>query len=199
MKVTDRVYGALLITTIRALEKAGNLNEAALPSLERGLLHAQRWGEQMSGRVDAKYTKVAHGIAKRIFDTRADAKEAWAERKEATKRAYEAFIAGMDRETKLKNGYKRRIFQGWDEDEEEEEGNLSKDEEKDTEDNKRSEDDEDSGDEEERQKSKHGIPWYAAGDASDATFTHDDFKLEPAWKAYQKYEFQPSPEYLNNV
>ena len=64
--LTDRVYGASLVTVLRALKKEGRLDVEHFPSLEFLLREGARWGKNMPcRRID--YDAVLRGIGERLF------------------------------------------------------------------------------------------------------------------------------------
>jgi hypothetical protein len=67
-KLTNVVYGASLITVLRALKKEGTLGATHFPSLETILRIAAEWGHEMKGlRAGSKYYRVCKAIGKRLF------------------------------------------------------------------------------------------------------------------------------------
>ena len=80
--ITDKIYGALLITTIRALESAGTFNEENIPNLEVCLELIADWGDAFGTDLRSKYPKVIKGLGKTLFGTREEEERKSVERKE---------------------------------------------------------------------------------------------------------------------
>ena len=66
---TNKVYGAFLVATLRALSKIGGLDVTHYPSLETFLQSATEWGIRMEtmGDVGSPYYTVCQGIGERLF------------------------------------------------------------------------------------------------------------------------------------
>lgn len=68
VEVTNAIYGALLVTTLRALVTEGKLDASHFPSLESFLKGASEWGRAMKGlSCDSDYDLVCQAIAWRLF------------------------------------------------------------------------------------------------------------------------------------
>lgn len=66
--ITNKVYGACLITVLRALKKEHRLNVTSFPSLETLLRNAAEWGETMKDiACPSNYPLVCKAIGKRLF------------------------------------------------------------------------------------------------------------------------------------
>ena len=157
--ITDKIYGALLITTIRALESAGTFNEENIPNLEVCLELIADWGDAFGTDLRSKYPKVIKGLGKTLFGTRTEE-----ERKsmgEKKTKAYDEFVKNLSDEEREKRG---DISPGEEEDDEEE--------------------DEDEDEDEDEKKEKG--PWYGKAKAADASFSHSSFKFTPIWREYKK-------------
>ncbi|THH30689.1 hypothetical protein EUX98_g3495 [Antrodiella citrinella] len=70
VKYTDKVYGAALITVIRALKAENRLDVEHFPTLKTFLRYASSWGMAMHGSGMGKYTKVLNAIGRRVFNVK---------------------------------------------------------------------------------------------------------------------------------
>jgi hypothetical protein len=64
VELTDKLYGASLVTTLRALDKEGRLDATSFPTLETLLISAAEWGSAMEG---STYHLVCKAIGRRLF------------------------------------------------------------------------------------------------------------------------------------
>lgn len=91
--LTNKAFGACLITTLRALAKEKRLDVAHFPSLETVLERAAKWGENMDGiSAGSDYHVVCKGIGKRLFGNKSDAQRA------LEKKRVQEWIATLDKE-----------------------------------------------------------------------------------------------------
>ncbi|KAJ7653480.1 hypothetical protein B0H17DRAFT_1147069 [Mycena rosella] len=66
--LTNKVYGASLVTVLRALKTEGCLDVLHFPGLETTLRHAAQWGEEMKSiSCDSDYNLVCKAIGARLF------------------------------------------------------------------------------------------------------------------------------------
>jgi len=71
--LTNKVYGACIVATMRGLKKDGRLDTTNFPALETLLKNAAEWGEAMKGMgCDSPYYIVCKGIGKRLFKDKSD-------------------------------------------------------------------------------------------------------------------------------
>ncbi|KAJ3531510.1 hypothetical protein NM688_g7564 [Phlebia brevispora] len=89
-ELTDRVYGASLVTVLRALKKENRLSPEHFPSLETILKLATEWSKGMPQSLD--YHTVLQGIGKRLF------KDKSAETLALEKARVEEWIDGLPKE-----------------------------------------------------------------------------------------------------
>lgn len=66
-ELTDKAYGAALVTVVRALQKEDRLDVEHFPSLETFLRAGAAWGVGMAGATGSTYYKVLNGIGRRLF------------------------------------------------------------------------------------------------------------------------------------
>ena len=110
--VTDRVYGAFIVATLRGLEAEGTLNEDAIPDLD-GSLKLMASVADIHG---AAYGKVVKGYGKKLFGDRTKEER---ERVRLTHdEAWKAFVRGLSDEERKERG---DVLPGEDEDDEDEE------------------------------------------------------------------------------
>lgn len=155
---TENVFGALLVTTIRALESAEPpiFNEDAIPNLESALMSIAGWGE---GSCNMEYTKVIRGYGKKLFGARTP--EERTALRETRKESYEAFVKGMSERERKKRGDK--VPGGSDDDE-------------------GGEDEDDDGEENDEDQE----PWFGNAKAKDAGINNASFRMTAAWKSYKE-------------
>lgn len=67
VELTDKVFGASLVTVLRALKAENRLDVEHFPSLETLLQTASEWGIAMHGMCMGEYYKVLNGIGGRLF------------------------------------------------------------------------------------------------------------------------------------
>jgi hypothetical protein len=71
VEITDKVYGASLVTVLRALKKEERLDVANFPSLETLLKTAADWGTAMKGQAtESNYHRICQAIGKRLFENK---------------------------------------------------------------------------------------------------------------------------------
>ncbi|KAF9464237.1 hypothetical protein BDZ94DRAFT_1256618 [Collybia nuda] len=69
VKLTNKVYGSLLVTVLRALKKADRLDTTHFPSLEYLLRNAADWGDEMdSMSCPSNYNRICRAIGWRLFN-----------------------------------------------------------------------------------------------------------------------------------
>ncbi|KAK0230627.1 hypothetical protein IW262DRAFT_1339451 [Armillaria fumosa] len=90
--ITDRAYGSLLITVLRALKQDGCLDTANYPSLETLLKYAAGWGESMPR--DAGYSGICKAIGYRLFNSKSEEQVA------LEKARVDEWMKGLDKETR---------------------------------------------------------------------------------------------------
>lgn len=74
INITNKVYGAAVVTLLRAIEKTKRLNSANFPSLEDFLRRAVEWGKDMKDMSgDTDYDQFCKAVAKRVFKNKAPA------------------------------------------------------------------------------------------------------------------------------
>ncbi|KAH8114402.1 hypothetical protein DFH11DRAFT_1841190 [Phellopilus nigrolimitatus] len=171
VEATDKVYGALLITTIRALASASPslLNEATLPDLETCLTRMARWGDDMDSDLSCRYSKVLKGYGRLLFGMRT--LEEREQMKAARKGAYEAFVRGLSEAERKRRGDRTP-------------GVTERDD----------MDDDDEDDEDEEDEGDDSGVWYGKAVVEDLEYNHGSFKLTPAWKEY-KNQLASAPRY----
>ena len=164
VRITEQTYGALLVTTIRGLCEAGQLNENTIPDLELSLMAMAHSAEALSDDFDTCYHVVLKGYGKRLFDTRTNEERERA--KEAQSKAFEAFVKELRKKDREKKGYAVEGSQG-------------------CEDN----DGDDDGDEEEAEagKKKSSKPWFGKAKATDSNEEHATFRHTAMWRKYKAY------------
>lgn len=69
-EITDKVFGALAITLLRALKEANRLNVVEFPSLECLLRTIVSWGEMTNF---SEYALICKTMARRIFGSKSEA------------------------------------------------------------------------------------------------------------------------------
>lgn len=68
-QLTNKAYGSLLVTVLRALKKADRLDVANFPSLEYILRNAAEWGDDMKSMAcPSNYNRVCQAIGWRLFN-----------------------------------------------------------------------------------------------------------------------------------
>ncbi|KAJ7498661.1 hypothetical protein FB451DRAFT_1016821, partial [Mycena latifolia] len=66
--LTNKVYGACLVTVLHALKKDSRLNASHLPGLETTLRQAAKWGEEMKSiSCNSDYDLVCKAVGARLF------------------------------------------------------------------------------------------------------------------------------------
>lgn len=100
MKETNSAYGALLMTTVRALQKEGTFDEAHITNLESVLFEIVDWGKNVLFFTESEppYLKPFLGLGQQIFGKQPqEAKE----RREITQKAmFDEWLSGLDEEQK---------------------------------------------------------------------------------------------------
>ncbi|KAK0461981.1 uncharacterized protein EV420DRAFT_1528198 [Desarmillaria tabescens] len=89
---TDKAYGSLLITVLRALKQDGRLDTTNYPSLETLLKYAVGWGESVP--VNTGYSGICKAIGYRLF------KNKTAEQVALEKARVDEWMKGLDKETR---------------------------------------------------------------------------------------------------
>ncbi|TDL16231.1 hypothetical protein BD410DRAFT_643922 [Rickenella mellea] len=120
--ITDLAFGALLVTTMRALQASSTFNEDNIVNLEYTLREAASWGEAMSGVTRSKYVKVVKGLGRKIFGGLTD--EERNERSKWREVVFEQWLKGQSEEVREE---RRRQLE--DEDEEDDEDDEDEEEE----------------------------------------------------------------------
>ncbi|KAF9464897.1 hypothetical protein BDZ94DRAFT_1281792 [Collybia nuda] len=74
IRITNKFYGAAVITVLRAIDKAGYLESTTFPSLEDFLQRAEEWGNDMEIMFGGdKYALFCKTVAKRLFQDKTSA------------------------------------------------------------------------------------------------------------------------------
>jgi hypothetical protein len=110
VEVTNKLYGAAVVTLLRALEKENRLNATHFPTLEYFLKQVTEWCkemEKMSGSPD--YGRVCKAIGRRLFE---DKPEAYVAMEEAR---LEEWIKGLEAEDRaeVEEGMKVKENEAW--------------------------------------------------------------------------------------
>jgi hypothetical protein len=92
IEITNTVYGASLVTVLRALKKEGRLDTTHFPSLETTLKYAAEWGQAISKLCGGSYHRVCQAIGMRLFKKKSKQTIA------LEKARLEEWIAGLDAE-----------------------------------------------------------------------------------------------------
>ncbi|KAL5501708.1 hypothetical protein ACEPAH_8968 [Sanghuangporus vaninii] len=166
VRATEGAHGALLITTIRGLEEAGQLNEQTIPDLELSLMAMAHSAEALSGDLDTCYHIVLKGYGKKLFGTRTN--EEREQTKEARSKAFEAFVKGLSKQEREKKGYMVGRAQNDSSDDGEE-------------------DDEEEEEEKEVKKKIASKVWFGKAKAIDAAREHSTFRSTTMWRKYKNY------------
>ncbi|TCD69881.1 hypothetical protein EIP91_005958 [Steccherinum ochraceum] len=119
IELTDKVYGASLVTVLRALKKEDRLDLQHFPSLETFLMAGSSWGISMTGVDMGEYYKVLNGIGQRLCNAQDKTPESIALRKAQV----EEWILTLPK--KEQDDYKemcKKGKDGMDEDDEEDDG-----------------------------------------------------------------------------
>ncbi|KAL5519916.1 hypothetical protein ACEPAG_1576 [Sanghuangporus baumii] len=164
VRATEGAYGAHLVTTIRGLEEAGQLNEENIPDLELSLMAMTHSAEALSDDLDTCYHIVLKGYGKKLFGARAN--EEREQTKEAQSKAFEAFVKGLSKQEREKKGYMVGSAQS----------DSSDDDEDDEEEEK-----------EEAKKTNASKVWFGKAKATDAAREHSTFRSTTMWKKYKNY------------
>ncbi|KAK0482064.1 hypothetical protein EDD18DRAFT_1201854 [Armillaria luteobubalina] len=90
--ITDRAYGSLLVTVLRALKQDGRLDTTNYPSLETLLKYAAGWGESVP--IDAGYSGICKAVGYRLFNSKSEEQVA------LEKARVEEWLKGLDKETR---------------------------------------------------------------------------------------------------
>lgn len=106
--LVNRIYGAFLLQTLRALHTNSELNESVLPDVEIGLERFTRWGNFVEQCLVFKsaFLTVVRGYGVKLFRDRSDS-----ERRESRLNAYKQFLEGalgMEMVIKIRGKVRRR-------------------------------------------------------------------------------------------
>lgn len=156
VRITESAHGALIVTTIRALDAAGQLNRRDLPDLSYTLRDMAEWTGAWWDTLDTSYHTVLKAYGKKLFG--GQTQEEREREKEVTKKAYNDFVKRLSPDEREKGQY-----EFW-EDEDEEEGEDE------------DEDDEQSG----------TTMWYDDGDLRDINKKDTSFSVSSTWKKYKE-------------
>ncbi|KAI0677630.1 hypothetical protein C8Q78DRAFT_1003597 [Trametes maxima] len=161
VEATIKAYGAMLVATIRGLEKDDALNEVDIPNLEEAL---QSFARSFDSGSDAEefFNNIVRAYGRKLFGDRTDEerKNIWRSRWEA----YVAFVKALPDEEREKRGEMVPDEDG------------EKDKDADGEDGEGSEDNDDDDD---------GEAWFGDVNVKDAQKTHRDFAVSRTWKEYK--------------
>ncbi|KAL5482522.1 hypothetical protein ACEPAI_9116 [Sanghuangporus weigelae] len=177
VRATEGAHGALLITTIRGLEEAGQLNEETIPDLELSLMAMAHSAKTFSGDLDTCHHIVLKGYGKKLFGTRTD--EEREQTKEARSKVFEAFVKGLSKQEREKKGYMVGSAQS----------DSSDDDEDDEDDEEEDDEEEDDEEEEEKAAKKNNASkvWFGKAKAIDAAREHSTFRSTTMWRKYKNY------------
>lgn len=100
MKLINTTFGALVVQTLRSLDKESLLNDSDLPDLEIGLERLARWGTFAKKLLSLKspYLSVIKGYGKKLFGDRTEKKRI--KMRASRKRAYKRFLKKLDKSEK---------------------------------------------------------------------------------------------------
>ncbi|KAL5482520.1 hypothetical protein ACEPAI_9114 [Sanghuangporus weigelae] len=102
--ITETAHGALIVTTIRALDAAGQLNKSFFPDLAYTLRDMAQWTLTWWDTLDTYYHRVLKGYGKKLLGGRTD--EEYKREASAVKKAYNAFVQKLSPEEREKGRYK---------------------------------------------------------------------------------------------
>lgn len=96
VELTDKVYGACLVTIFHTLQKQDRLTLESFPDLESFLRSASNWGKNMSGvgSQTLGYWKVCKTIARQLYSNK------WAETKALHEKMRDEWIESLDEQDK---------------------------------------------------------------------------------------------------
>lgn len=95
--MTNKIVGALVVKTLRSLEKSSQLTESDLPDLELGLERLARWGIFAETELGLKspYLTVVKGYGKKLYGDRTMKERA--KMQASRKRAYKRFLQDLSK------------------------------------------------------------------------------------------------------
>lgn len=100
MELINSTFGALVVQTLRSLDKDSLLTDSNLPDLEIGLERLTRWGtfaEKILG-LKSSYLTVIKGYGKKLFGDRTQKERI--KMRASRKRAYKRFLKELDKSEK---------------------------------------------------------------------------------------------------
>lgn len=188
VNATDRMYGACIVATLRALQQAGQLNDETIPDLEYHLKFMASWGSIMQdyGCDDSCYDKVIKGYGVRLFGNRTD--EERDRLRAAQKLAFVKYVKSLSEAEKSSKVATYELPEEEPEKPSEKDKSKGDDGDEDEDDEDEGEDDSDydsDGDEEEQRKKNKKKVWFKGASEKDADIDDPSLKLTPAWKQYK--------------
>lgn len=161
--MTDKCYGAMLVSTLNGLDSQGNFNEDVFQDLESSLRCMASWADCMQGLTGSRYNRVVKAYGKKLFGKRTP--EERAERNEQIRKAYTSFYGTLSAKDIKDKGYlKPRSAQ-----------NMKKGKDVDK--------DEDEDDSENEDDNEGG--WFSKGKIGDIEPESKAYKVAPVWKEYK--------------
>lgn len=108
VELINRVFGAFLVQTLRALDKNSELNESTLPDLEVGLERFTRWGRFSEKRLGFKsaFLTVVKGYGVKLFRDRTDSERR--KLRDSRLNAYKQFLKDIPDSERVK----RKLLNG---------------------------------------------------------------------------------------
>lgn len=108
VELINRVFGAFLVQTLRALDNNSELNESTLPDLEVGLERFTRWGSFAEKRLGFKsaFLTVVKGYGVKLFRDRTDSERR--KLRDSRLNAYKQFLKDIPDSERVK----RKLLNG---------------------------------------------------------------------------------------